>query len=65
MAMGPPALPLIIGNLRAEGDNPDHWFVALHHITERANPVRDEDRGDMAMMAKAWLDWAETELDAR
>jgi hypothetical protein len=65
VAMGPSALPLIIAKLREEGDDPDHWFVALYHITERINPIPEEDMGDMRMMAKAWLDWAESELDVR
>lgn len=64
IAMGPEALPLIIEQLRSEGDNPDHWFVALHHITKRIDPVPDEDKGDMSRMSKAWLDWAEREIDA-
>jgi len=58
--MGQDALPSLIAQLRSEGEDPDHWFVALHHITG-TNPVPDEDRGDTVMMAKAWLDWADRE----
>jgi hypothetical protein len=63
IAMGPEALPLIIGQLRSEGNNPDHWFVALHYIAKGTDPVPDEDKGDMVKMSKAWLDWAEREMD--
>jgi hypothetical protein len=63
MAMGKEALPHLIAQLRLEGDEPDHWFVALHYITG-VDPVPDEHKGDMPMMAKAWLDWADAEGDA-
>jgi hypothetical protein len=59
IAMGPDVLPLIITQLRSEGNDPDHWFVALHHITQGVDPAPDSDRGDMAKMAEAWLKWAE------
>jgi hypothetical protein len=64
LAMGPDALPLIIGQLRSEGEDPDHWFVALHYITKGADPVPEEDKGDMARMSRAWLEWAGRETDA-
>ncbi len=60
MAMGPEALPLLIGQLKSEGENPDHWFVALHYITKGEDPVPYQDRGDMAKMSQAWLEWAES-----
>lgn len=60
MAMGKEALPLIFAELRDEGDDPDHWFVALHHITQ-ADPVPDEDKGDMAKMSEAWREWSESD----
>lgn len=59
MAMGPDALPLLLLQLQSEGDNPDHWFVALHYITGQLDPVPAEDKGNLAKMAKAWLAWAE------
>jgi hypothetical protein len=59
LAMGRDALPLLLSQLRSEGADPDHWFVALHYITRGVNPVPDEDRGDLERMSKAWLDWAE------
>jgi len=65
MAMGPDALPLILGQLRSEGDNPDHWFVALHYITKGVDPVPDKDKGNMVKMSEAWLEWATRGDDAR
>lgn len=63
MGMGKDALPSLIAQLRQEGDDPDHWFVALHHIA-KTDPIPDEDKGDTVMMAKAWLDWADQEGNA-
>jgi hypothetical protein len=56
IGMGEPAIPLILSQLRLEGDQPDMWFWALQALTG-ADPVREEDRGDMVAMAKAWLEW--------
>jgi hypothetical protein len=58
MAMGPDAIPLIIAQMKSEGDEPDQWFWALRVIT-RENPVRPEDRGNFRKMAQAWIQWAE------
>ena len=60
IGMGPDAIPLIIAQLRSEGDEPDQWFWALQILTG-VDPVEEEDRGDCAKMATAWIDWAETE----
>jgi hypothetical protein len=49
-------VPLILRQLESEGDDPDHWFWALHFLTG-ADPVSPDDRGDMKKMAAAWLDW--------
>jgi len=65
LAMGPDILPLLIAQLRSEKDDPDHWFVALHHLSGGEDPIPDEDKGDMVRMAKAWVDWAEREIDGR
>lgn len=59
IAMGGIAIPLILARLRAEGNEPDHWFWALRIITEE-NPVSDDDRGQIVNMAQAWLRWGET-----
>ncbi len=56
IAMGPIVIPFILRQLESEGDDPDHWFWALHHLTD-ADPVPADDRGDMKRMAAAWLDW--------
>jgi len=58
IGMGKDALPLIISQLKSEGDNPDQWFWALKAITSQ-DPVKPEERGNYKMMAQAWIDWAE------
>lgn len=58
IGMGQDAVPLLIEQIRTEGDDPDQWFVALRIITG-ADPVDDENRGDSVKMAQAWLEWAE------
>jgi hypothetical protein len=58
IGMGPDAIPLILAQLKSEGDNPDQWFWALRAIT-RENPVLPEDRGNFRKMAQAWFEWAE------
>lgn len=63
LAMGKEAIPLLLGQLRLEGDDPDHWFVALYHTAE-VDPIPDQDKGDMAKMSEAWLKWAEQEHNA-
>lgn len=57
-AMGEPAVPLILAQLKSEGDEPDQWFWALRLIIG-ANPVRPEDQGNYFKMAQAWLKWAD------
>jgi hypothetical protein len=56
IGMGEAAIPLILASLRAEGDEPDHWFWALRSIVGE-DPIKDEDRGDIVKMASAWLEW--------
>jgi hypothetical protein len=56
IGIGPPVVPLILAQLRSEGDEPDHWFWALRVITE-VNPVAEQDQGDVTKMAEAWLQW--------
>lgn len=64
IGMGPDAVPLILAQLEAEGDDPDQWFWALRAITA-ANPVKPEDQGNTVKMAEAWLRWAKHEGYAR
>lgn len=58
IGMGDAAIPLILSELRSEGDEPDHWFWALRVITD-VDPVPVEDRGQTVKMARAWLAWGE------
>ena len=60
IGMGESALPLIIAQLKSEGNKPDQWFWALRVITKQ-NPVKPEDRGNFPKMAQAWLEWAESQ----
>ena len=53
IGMGERAVPLLLAELRRE---PDDWFWALHAITG-ANPVPAESRGNLQVMAEAWLQW--------
>lgn len=63
MSMGPKrAIPLILKQLEAEGDDPDHWFWALHYLTN-ADPVPPEDRGNMKKMRDAWIRWGRENKD--
>ena len=56
--MGEKALPLILDQLRREGDDPDYWSVALEAITGE-DPVPKEAYGDTMKIAEVWLSWAE------
>ena len=47
------AVPFLLRQLQAA---PDHWFVALMSITGE-DPVPPEDAGDVAAMARAWIEW--------
>ena len=58
IGMGDKAIPFIISELRAEGEEPDHWFWALRVLTG-VDPVTDEERGDIVRMAQSWLRWAD------
>lgn len=53
IGLGPPAVPLILDELRRD---PDQWFWALRAIT-RENPVPREVAGDVARSAQAWVEW--------
>lgn len=57
ISMGRPrAVELILAQMESEGTDPDHWFWALQILTG-ANPVSEEDEGNLQAMAKAWLNW--------
>ncbi len=53
VGMGEIAVPLILERMRSQGR---HWFQALRDITG-ADPVKPEDRGNVASMQASWLDW--------
>jgi len=57
IAMGEKVVPLILRQMEIEGDEPDMWFWALHILTG-ADPITDDDRGDIVRMAQVWLLWA-------
>jgi hypothetical protein len=59
IGMGEDAVPLILAQLEAEGDDPDQWFWALIAITE-ANPGK-EYQGNYRKMAQSWFQWAKDE----
>jgi hypothetical protein len=56
IGMGQMALPLIFRELKK---SLDHWFWALHYITEE-NPVPEEQQGDLEAMRARWLEWGRT-----
>lgn len=60
IGMGEDAIPLILNELKSEGNAPDHWFWALAAIA-RDNPVPPASRGKLEEMAKAWLEWGHEE----
>lgn len=51
--IGPAVIPLLLRELERETD---HWFWALKELTGE-NPVTAESRGNVAEMAKCWLQW--------
>jgi len=63
IALGLPVLPLIIEELKAEGDDPDQWFWALQTIAEANDLIPPQkgpqDQGNFKRMADAWLRWSE------
>jgi hypothetical protein len=62
IGMGRNAVPFILAELKAEGDDPDQWFWALSTIAEAngLNPpeIQEEDQGDYQRMAQIWINWA-------
>jgi hypothetical protein len=57
MAEGKPVIPLIMEQLRSEGDQPDQWFWALQVLADGLDPVSEADRGNTVKMAEVWLNW--------
>ena len=54
IAMGEPAIPLILEDLRAE---PNHWFRALSSIASEGPHISEHDKGDIRKISEAWLEW--------
>lgn len=55
IGMGTDVIPFIIQDLR---EGTDHWHWALVSITG-ANPLDDENSGDMNAIAESWINWWE------
>lgn len=53
IALGAPALPLVIEELRAKGGQ---WFWALRYLANH-DPVPQEHWGNVQLMKAAWLHW--------
>lgn len=53
IGLGCESLPFIFDDLRRESS---HWFWALSAITG-ADPVANQDRGNIPRMREAWLTW--------
>lgn len=56
IGMGQVAVPLILSQLEAEGDDPDQWFWALQVLTG-CNPVPEDEDGNFRAMAQSWISW--------
>jgi hypothetical protein len=57
IGMGQRAIPMILKQIEAEGDDPDHWNWALSSITGES-PVPESDLGNTMKIARTWLAWA-------
>lgn len=55
IGFGRDALPFLLGKVQ-DGDG--NWYHALRSITGE-DPVRREDRGDVAAMRRAWITWSQ------
>jgi hypothetical protein len=51
IAIGEPAIPLILASLK---EKPDHWFIALSALTDDV-PTSHGDNFDESI--KKWLEW--------
>ena len=53
IGLGPTAIPQILTELKRR---PDHWFWALHVLTD-ADPIKANHEGRFAHMVQDWLNW--------
>ncbi len=56
IGMGPDAIPMILEEL---SQNSGYWYWALKAISHE-DPVAPRDRGSIALMRAAWLNWGST-----
>jgi hypothetical protein len=56
--MGLPAVAMILERFKM--GRVDHWFVALHRITD-ANPVQEKNLGLLDKMAEDWVAWGRSQ----
>lgn len=54
IGMGEEAIPFILEDLIENG--PNHWFWALHVITDE-DPVPKDQHGNLVAMTEGWLQW--------
>ena len=54
LAMGEPAIPLILKELQS---GPYHWFHALSIISGESPHIPNEDRGRIRAISKIWIEW--------
>jgi hypothetical protein len=54
IGLGPPALPLILGELQRQADM---WFLALESITREDPAASEENTGDFKRVSEIWLEW--------
>ena len=57
VAMGEPAIPLILRDLQTE---PDHWFSALSAIASGGPEIPVHERGNIRAVSEAWVKWGKT-----
>jgi hypothetical protein len=57
IALGPEVVPLILQSL---AESPRPWFAALRELTGQ-NPVPDEARGYIDVIANHWLAWGRSQ----
>ncbi len=57
IAMGEPAIPLILRDLEQE---PNHWFSALSAIVDEGPEIPVHERGDISALSEAWLNWGKS-----
>ena len=57
VAMGEPAIPLILRDLETE---PNHWFSALSAIASESPEIPVHERGDIRAVSEAWLKWGKS-----